>query len=217
MSHRAGWGLRLRPDRFARVRTPTRAMRSLRECIPAGQKRRGFPLERRFRADVVSRLNSPSRFRNSRSFKVSKPRKQYTHGCVEERIPVAPCRQRCRGAFAESYKPDSIVRNGLKPIGNRMRCERVYHHEGEYCIITGIGTNGFIVSAYPAGSTRRRKSRQAPHARAAGQAQRPHRRAERRFLRRGRPGDAARRGVAAGEQANLILATTALHIRSTGF
>ena len=28
---------------------------------------------------------------------------------------------------------------------------------------------------------------------------------------------AARRGVVAGEQANLILATTALHIRSTGF
>ena len=98
-----------------------------------------------------------------------------------------------------------------------MGYERVYPYEGEYSIITGIGTNGFIVSAYPAGSTRRRKSRQAPHARAVGQAQRPHRRAERRFLRRERPGDATRRGVVAGEQANLILATTALHIRSTGF
>ena len=37
--------------------------------------------------------------------------------------------------------------------------------------------------------------------RAVGQAQRPHRRAERRPLRRGRPGNAARRGTVAAEQA----------------
>lgn len=43
----------------------------------------------------------------------------------------------------------SIVRNDLKPIGNRMGYERVYYYEGKYCIITGVGTNGFIVSAYP--------------------------------------------------------------------
>ncbi len=43
----------------------------------------------------------------------------------------------------------SIVENELKPIGNRMGYERVYHYEGEYCIIAGVGTNGFIVSAYP--------------------------------------------------------------------
>lgn len=42
----------------------------------------------------------------------------------------------------------SIVRNDLKPIGRRMGYERVYYYEGECCIITGIGTNGFIVSAY---------------------------------------------------------------------
>ena len=42
-----------------------------------------------------------------------------------------------------------IVRNDLKPIGNRMGYERVYYYEGEFCIITGIGTSGFIVSAYP--------------------------------------------------------------------
>lgn len=217
MSHGAGWGFACVQIDLRAFETPTRAMRSLRERIPDGQKQREFPLERRFRADVASRLNSPSRFRNSRSFKVSKPRRQYTHGCVEGRIPVAPCRQRCQGAFAESYKPGSIVRNGLKPIGNRMRCERVYHYEGEYCIITGIGTNGFIVSAYPAGSTRRRRRLTSPACSGRRSAQRPHRRAERRPLRRGRPGDAARRGVVAGEQANLILATTALHIRSTGF
>jgi len=40
----------------------------LRECIPDGQKRREPLLERRLRANVVSCLNSPSRFRNSRSF-----------------------------------------------------------------------------------------------------------------------------------------------------
>ncbi len=120
----------------------------LRERIPDGQERRELPLERRFRANVVSRLNSPSRFRNSRSFKVSKPRRQYTRECVEGRILAAPCQQRCRGAFAESHKPGQHREKRLKPIGNRMGYERVYHYEGEYCIITGIGTNGFIISAY---------------------------------------------------------------------
>ncbi|WP_058270905.1 hypothetical protein [Olsenella massiliensis] len=50
----------------------------------------------------------------------------------------------------------SIVKNELKPIGSRMGYERVYYYEGEYCIITGVGTNGFIVSAYP---HRRRKEK----------------------------------------------------------
>lgn len=54
------------------------------------------------------------------------------------------------------------MRNDLKPIGNRMGYERACHYEGEYSIITGIGTNGFIVSAYPAGSTRRRKKADKP-------------------------------------------------------
>ena len=39
--------------------------------------------------------------------------------------------------------------------------------------------------------------------RAAGQAQRPHRRAERRLLRHGRSGNAARRGIVAGGQASV--------------
>lgn len=34
-----------------------------------------------------------------------------------------------------------------------MGYERVYYYEGEYCIITGVGTNGFIVSC------RRRKEK----------------------------------------------------------
>lgn len=98
---------------------------NLRERVPGEQKRREPPLERRFRADVISRLNSPSRFRNSRSFKVSKPRRQYTRGCVEGRIPVAPCRQRCRGAFAESHKPrqhrEKRPQAHRKPNGIRTR------------------------------------------------------------------------------------------------
>ena len=69
---------------------------NLRERVPDGQRRRELPLERRVGADVVSRLNTPSRFRNSKFFKVSKPRRQYAQGCIEERIPVAPCQQRCR-------------------------------------------------------------------------------------------------------------------------
>ena len=43
--------------------------------------------------------------------------------------------------------------------------------------------------------------------RAAGQAQRPHRRAKRRPLRRGRPGNAARRGAVAGGQGNVAKAS----------
>lgn len=69
---------------------------NLRERIPDGRQRRELPLERRFGADVVTRLSTPSWFRNSRSFKVSKPRRQCAQGCIEERIPVAPCQQRCR-------------------------------------------------------------------------------------------------------------------------
>ena len=74
---------------------PRAGNEGLRERIPDGWKRREPPLERRFRAYIVSHLNSPSRFRNLRSFKVSKPRRQYAQGCVEERAPIAPCQQRC--------------------------------------------------------------------------------------------------------------------------
>lgn len=53
-------------------------------------------------ADRISCSCSPSRFRNLNFFKVSKPEWQSTEGCVEERVPVAPCRQRCRRAFARA-------------------------------------------------------------------------------------------------------------------
>ena len=50
-----------------------------------------------------------------------------------------------------------IVSSEFKLIGRRMGYERVYYYEGEYAIVTGIGTNGFIVSAYP---HRHRKEKQ---------------------------------------------------------
>lgn len=43
----------------------------------------------------------------------------------------------------------NVVSNKIKPVGNRKGFERVYSYEGNYYIVTGIGTNGFIVSAYP--------------------------------------------------------------------
>ncbi len=57
-------------------------------------------------------------------------------------------------AEVESYlrtivSKGTVEKNVLKPIGNRMGYERVYFYEGRYCVVTGIGTNGFIVSAYP--------------------------------------------------------------------
>ena len=43
----------------------------------------------------------------------------------------------------------SIVSNTIKPVGNIMGFEKVYSYEGNYYIVIGIGTNGFILSAYP--------------------------------------------------------------------
>lgn len=42
-----------------------------------------------------------------------------------------------------------VVSNELKKIGSREGYERVYYYEGNHYVITGVGTNGFIVSAYP--------------------------------------------------------------------
>ena len=43
----------------------------------------------------------------------------------------------------------TVVNNKLKPVGNRMGYERTYYYNGEHYVVTGIGTNGYIVSAYP--------------------------------------------------------------------
>lgn len=42
-----------------------------------------------------------------------------------------------------------IVKNSLIKRGNRECFERIYYYEGKHYVVTGIGTNGFIVSAYP--------------------------------------------------------------------
>jgi hypothetical protein len=42
-----------------------------------------------------------------------------------------------------------IISNKLIKKGNRDGFERIYYYEGKHYVVTGIGTNGFIVSAYP--------------------------------------------------------------------
>ncbi|MDD6711515.1 hypothetical protein [Sharpea porci] len=47
-------------------------------------------------------------------------------------------------------KKGSVVRNRLINIGNgKWGYERCYEYKGNYYIMTGIGSNGFIVTAYP--------------------------------------------------------------------
>lgn len=72
-------------------------------------------------------------------------------GCHDEQITKAfgiP-KTKVEAYLRKVISQGDIVRNDLRPIGNRMGYERVYYYEDEYCIITGIGANGFIVSAYP--------------------------------------------------------------------
>ena len=43
----------------------------------------------------------------------------------------------------------TIVSNELKSMNGQGGFERVYYYGGKYYVLTGIGTNGFIVTAYP--------------------------------------------------------------------
>ncbi len=43
----------------------------------------------------------------------------------------------------------TIVSNQLVQRGINKGFERIYYYEGKHYVVTGIGTNGFIVSAYP--------------------------------------------------------------------
>lgn len=47
----------------------------------------------------------------------------------------------------------TVVSNKIVKKGSREGYERTYYYEGNHYVITGIGTNGFVISAYP----RRRK------------------------------------------------------------
>ncbi len=42
-----------------------------------------------------------------------------------------------------------IISNELKRINGRDGFERIYYYDGKHYVLTGIGTNGFIVTAYP--------------------------------------------------------------------
>ena len=42
-----------------------------------------------------------------------------------------------------------VISDTIKVINNRQGYERVYYYCGQHYVLTGIGTNGFIVSAYP--------------------------------------------------------------------
>lgn len=43
----------------------------------------------------------------------------------------------------------SVISNKLKNINGLSGFERIYYYEKKYYVMTGIGTNGFIVTAYP--------------------------------------------------------------------
>ena len=42
-----------------------------------------------------------------------------------------------------------IVSNTLIKRNGFWGYERIYYYNGNYCLLTGVGTNGFIVTAYP--------------------------------------------------------------------
>lgn len=42
-----------------------------------------------------------------------------------------------------------VISSILIEKGNREGFERIYYYEGKHYVVTGIGSNGFIVSAYP--------------------------------------------------------------------
>lgn len=43
----------------------------------------------------------------------------------------------------------NIEYSRITKLGNRDGIEKLYLYKGQYYLLTGIGTNGFIVSAYP--------------------------------------------------------------------
>ena len=43
----------------------------------------------------------------------------------------------------------TIIKEEVKTVGGKTGYERDYYYNGKYFVVTGIGTNGFLVSAYP--------------------------------------------------------------------
>ena len=42
-----------------------------------------------------------------------------------------------------------VISNTLKPVKGRLGFERIYAYKGKHYLLAGVGTNGFITSAYP--------------------------------------------------------------------
>jgi len=51
--------------------------------------------------------------------------------------------------LAKVISNGTVVSNKLVKKGSREGYERTYYYEGNHYVITGIGTNGFVISAYP--------------------------------------------------------------------
>lgn len=58
-------------------------------------------------------------------------------------------RDRISNYLEKVIRNGTVVSNTLIKKGPREGYERTYLYEGNYYVITGIGTNGFIISAYP--------------------------------------------------------------------
>lgn len=43
----------------------------------------------------------------------------------------------------------TVVDNKIVKRGSREGYERTYYYDGKHYVVTGIGTNGFVISAYP--------------------------------------------------------------------
>ena len=78
----------------------------------------------------------------------------YRNNCVDTRFPSQISTFLLFLGNIASHINDIITSGNIeysrtKKRGNREGIEKLYSHNGKYYLLTGIGTNGFIVSAYP--------------------------------------------------------------------
>ena len=52
-------------------------------------------------------------------------------------------------------KTGQVVSNRTKEINGKNNYERIYKYKGRYYVLTGIGSNGFLVTAYPVDEKRK--------------------------------------------------------------
>ena len=59
-------------------------------------------------------------------------------------------REKVSGHIKRVITRGKLVKSKLVPVsGDRMGYERIYYYKGNHYLVTGIGSNGYIVSAYP--------------------------------------------------------------------